>query len=194
MVSSESVLKKAGLCNLNEMVASSAAVMVWKSKQSRDPLGCCLFPKRNSVRPTRSKNAHKATQPVPGNKTLAANLMARCWNNATELHEVKTLGEAKTTARKWASNLLKSWCCHLTISRMERNIETLVKLLRDDIWSAVGVLCTLPQQWEKECCYLPAPVVFYRWHMECCWCTLHPSCTRCFLSLTYILFIVHFVI
>ena len=108
MVSSESVLKKAGLRNLNEMVASSAAVMVWKSKQSRDPLGCCLFPKRSSVRPTRSKNAHKATQPVPGNKTLAANLMARCWNNATELHEVKTLGEAKTTARKWASNLLKS--------------------------------------------------------------------------------------
>ena len=50
----------------------------------------------------------KASQPVPGNKTLATNLMSRAWNHAKELHDVETLGAAKSKARKWASNLLKA--------------------------------------------------------------------------------------
>ena len=33
MVSSESDLQKAGLRNLNEMVASQTAIMVWKSQK-----------------------------------------------------------------------------------------------------------------------------------------------------------------
>ena len=51
-------------------------------------------------------NSANATQPVPGNNTLAANLMARAWNSSTELHTVTTLGAAKLIARKWAQNLL----------------------------------------------------------------------------------------
>ena len=53
-------------------------------------------------------NANKATQPVPGNRTLATNLMARAWNDARDLHDVETLEAAKSNARKWASNLLKA--------------------------------------------------------------------------------------
>ena len=106
-VSTESVLQKAGLRSLNEIVASSAVMMVWKSKNSNDPLDACLFPKKSSVRPIRSMNKNKATQPVPGNKTLSTNLMARAWNDAKDLHNVTTLGAAKSVARDWASNLLK---------------------------------------------------------------------------------------
>ena len=57
-------------------------------------------------RQTRSINSTNATQPVPGNSTLAANLMARAWNSSTELHTVTTVGAAKVIARKWAQNLL----------------------------------------------------------------------------------------
>ena len=46
-----------------------------------------------------------ATQPVPGNNILAANLMARAWNSSTELHTVTTIDAAKSGARKWAQNL-----------------------------------------------------------------------------------------
>ena len=47
----------------------------------------------------------KATQPVPGNNTLAANLMARAWNSSTELQTMTTIGAAKSVAWKWAHNL-----------------------------------------------------------------------------------------
>jgi hypothetical protein len=104
-VSSKSILEKAGLRTLNEMVASQTALMVWKSKKAKDPLGRNLFPDRSIMRHTRSINSTNATQPVPGNKTLAANLMARAWNSSTELHTVTTIGAAKSVARKWAQKL-----------------------------------------------------------------------------------------
>ena len=108
MVSSDLVLQKAGMRNLNEIVASTAALMVWKSKKKTYPLGTALFPVKSSLRPVRSLHMNKATQPVPGNKTLSTNLLARAWNNATELHDVTKLGAAKSISRKWASNLLSS--------------------------------------------------------------------------------------
>ena len=76
-MSSKSILEKAGLRTLNEMVASQTALMVRKSNKARDPLGRNLFSNRSIMRPTRSINHVKATQPVPGNNTLAANLMAK---------------------------------------------------------------------------------------------------------------------
>ena len=105
-VSSKLVLEKAGLRTLNEMVASQTALMVWKSNKARDPLGRNLFPERSIMRPTRSINCVKATQPVPGNNTLAANLMARAWNSSSELQTATTIGAARSVARKWAQNLL----------------------------------------------------------------------------------------
>ena len=60
-----------------EMVTSQTALMVWKSNKAKDSLGRNLFPNRSIIMPTRSINCLKATQPVPGNNTLAANLMAR---------------------------------------------------------------------------------------------------------------------
>ena len=105
-VSSKSVLEKAGLRPLNEMVASQTALMVWKSNKAKDPLGRKLFPKRSIIRATRSINCVKAIQPVPGNNTLAANLMARTWNSSSELQAVTTIGAARSVARKWAQNLL----------------------------------------------------------------------------------------
>ena len=52
-VSSKSILEKAGLRTLNEMVASQTALMVWKSKKAKDPLGRKLFPVRSIMRHTR---------------------------------------------------------------------------------------------------------------------------------------------
>ena len=108
MISSETVLQKCGLRSLNEIVASSVVLMAWKAKRSMNPIGNCIFPKKEAWRPVRSINENKATQPVPGNRTLAANLMTKSWNSAKELHSVDTLGAAKIASRKWASNLLKS--------------------------------------------------------------------------------------
>ena len=74
-------------------------------KKAKDPLGINFFPSRFIRTQTRSINSANATQPVPGNNTLAANLMARAWNSSTELHTVTTVGAAKVIARKWAQNL-----------------------------------------------------------------------------------------
>ena len=102
----KSVLEKAGLCTLNEMVALQTALMVWKSNKARDPLGINLFHNRSIVRPTRSINWVKATQPVLGNNTLAANLMVRAWNYTTELQTLTTIGAAKSAG----SGLLTYLC------------------------------------------------------------------------------------
>ena len=48
----KSILAKAGLCNLNETVASQTAIMVWKLHKARNPLGTSLFSNRTIIRPT----------------------------------------------------------------------------------------------------------------------------------------------
>ena len=63
--------------NTDEMVASRAAVMVWKSNKAKDPHDRNLFPTRSIIGTTKSANGFKVIQPVLGNNTLAANLMAR---------------------------------------------------------------------------------------------------------------------
>ena len=51
-IRSEDVLHKANLKCLNQAVASITAVTVWKSRQSMDPLGQCLFKERLNLRTT----------------------------------------------------------------------------------------------------------------------------------------------
>ena len=107
-IRSENVMQKAGLRELNEMVASASAMMVWKSKQLMDPLGSILFPTQSvpiDKMCLRSANSGKAKLPVPGYGNLAANLLARTWNQAPELQSAITLGAAKTAARKWAQTI-----------------------------------------------------------------------------------------
>jgi hypothetical protein len=104
-IRSEDVLKKANLRCLNESVASIMAVTVWKSKQSMNPLGRCLFQERPSLRTTRSVSSNKIQLPVPGFQTLASNLMARVWNDIPELQHASTLAAAKTISRKWAKQI-----------------------------------------------------------------------------------------
>ena len=103
------ILEKAGLRGLNEMVASSCATMVWKSKMWMDPLGSLLFPTQmtNASRKmsTRSETSNRARLPVPGSGTVAANLLARAWNDAPYLQNAPTLGAAKLAARKWARSI-----------------------------------------------------------------------------------------
>ena len=110
-VKSDTVLQKAGLRSLNEMVIYTSATTIWKSKLWMDPLGSLLFPKStenpNRVS-TRSKNSSSAKPPVPGCKTLAANLLARLWNESQEIKNAETLGAAKKAARKLSKSLLKS--------------------------------------------------------------------------------------
>ena len=105
-VRSEIILEKAGLRSLNEMVASTSATTVWKSKMCMDPLGSLLFPSEmknpTQTMSTRSQSCSGAKPPVPGNNTLAANLLARAWNEAPCLKNAHTLGSAKLAAKRWA--------------------------------------------------------------------------------------------
>ena len=111
-IRSEVTLQKANLKCLNEAVASVTAVTVWKSKQSMNPLGQCLFrePKTNTSRTIqlRSDNSTDIRPPVPGYPMLASNIMTNIWNNAPELQSATTLAAAKRAAHKWAKGLPKS--------------------------------------------------------------------------------------
>ena len=105
-VCSEDTLHKAGLKCLNEAVASILAVTVWKSKQSMNMLGQCLFKERlTSFRTTRSMLSGKIQQPVPGYPTLATNIMARVWNDIPDLHNATSLNAAKSVSQKWAKSI-----------------------------------------------------------------------------------------
>ena len=59
--------------------------------------------------PIHRPSTRVTTQPVPGNNILAANLMAKAWNSATELQTVTMIGAAKSVARKWTPNLPVFW-------------------------------------------------------------------------------------
>ena len=98
----EDLLKKANLKSLNEAVASITAVTVWKSKQTMDPLGCCLFEEKQSVRTTRSVTSKEIRPPVPGYPALTTNSMAKIWNSIPELQNASTIGAAKAISKKWA--------------------------------------------------------------------------------------------
>ena len=91
------------------MVTYTSATTLWKSKLWMDPLGSLLFAKSasnpNRVS-TRSINSCSAKLPVPGCMTLAANLLARLWNESPEIQNAETLGAAKKAARKLSKSLL----------------------------------------------------------------------------------------
>ena len=104
-VRSELVLSKAGLRCLNEATASAMAVLVWKSKQSMNPLGKRLFPEKGSKRNTRLAESMNICPPVPGFHALPSNFMARIWNSVPDLQTAATLSAVKTLVRKWAKNI-----------------------------------------------------------------------------------------
>ena len=99
------VLSKAGLRCLNEATASAMAVLVWKSKQSMNPLGKRLFPEKGNKRNTRFTESMNINLPVPGFHTLPSNLLARIWNSVPGLQTVTTLGAAKRLTRNWAKTI-----------------------------------------------------------------------------------------
>ena len=106
-IRSEDILHKANLKCLNEAVASIMALTVWKSKQSMDPLGYCLFQENPSIKSTRSKSSKEIRPPVPGYPTMAANVMARVWNSVPGLENASSVGAAKALSRKWAKSIPK---------------------------------------------------------------------------------------
>ena len=81
------------------------ATTVWKAKQSKNPLGKCLFKETVSLRKTRSASSDEIRPPVPGYPNLATNIMARVWNSIPELHNASTLYTAISISRKWAKSL-----------------------------------------------------------------------------------------
>ena len=104
--------KSTTICSilLNEMVASTSAIMVWKSRARMDPLGSLLFPNTAlssalEKMSTRSTENNKAKLPVPGYGTLAANLLARAWNEVPNLQDASNPGAAKSAAKSWARSL-----------------------------------------------------------------------------------------
>ena len=104
-IRSEEVLQKANLKCLNESVASIMAVTVWKSKESMNPLGQCLFKEKLCTKSTRFQNSKEIQPPVPGYPNLASNLMARVWNSIPALQNASSLAAAKVISRKWAKNI-----------------------------------------------------------------------------------------
>jgi hypothetical protein len=107
-IRSEVVLWKAGLRSLTEAVSMTMASLIWKSQKNMNPLGR-IFQKKVSVKNTRSVSSDNLCQPVPGHPEAAANKLAQVWN-VMNLSDAKTLGCARTSARKWfkqnAKNLL----------------------------------------------------------------------------------------
>ena len=97
-IRSEVTLQKANLMCLNEAVASIMATTVWKSKQTMNPLGQCLFKERTNLRLTRATDSKDIPLPVPGYQSLASNLMARVWNDIPEL---------QSATAPWKKNGLK---------------------------------------------------------------------------------------
>ena len=104
-VTSENVLRKANLECLNEAVASITAVTIWKSKQSMNPLGQCLFQDKPRLKITRSATSNDIRPPVPGYPKLATNIMAQIWNDIPDLQSAQTLGAAKAISQKWAKSI-----------------------------------------------------------------------------------------
>ena len=108
-VRTDIVLKKAGLRNLNEMVATAAATMIWKSKTFMDPLAELLFSQQTTNIEkkicTRSESSKRARLPVPGCSTLAANRLTRAWNESPKLQNSSTLCAAKLASCNWARSL-----------------------------------------------------------------------------------------
>ena len=104
-VTSEVVLWRAGLRCLNEAVASIMAIMVWKSKHAMNPLGIRLFRETPSNRITRFSASNNICQPVPGQSSLASNVMARILNSMPGLQSASTLGAAKSLTQKWAKTI-----------------------------------------------------------------------------------------
>ena len=108
-IRSEVLLQKSGLKCLNEAVASTTAVTVWKAKTFMDPLGQRIFREKSNLQCTRSVTTHNTTKdiglPVPGYPTLSTNIMARIWNTVPGLQHASTLGAAKSLAKKWAKDI-----------------------------------------------------------------------------------------
>ena len=63
-----------------------------------------LIPSR-TITTYRSNKNSLAKTPVPGCSTLAANLLAKTWNQSCELQNASNLCAAKSAARKWAQSL-----------------------------------------------------------------------------------------
>ena len=108
-IRSEVLLQKSGLKCLNEAVASTTAVTVWKAKTFMDPLGQRIFREKSNLQCTRSVTTHNTTKdiglPVPGYPALSTNIMARIWNTVPGLQDASTLGAAKSLAKKWAKEI-----------------------------------------------------------------------------------------
>jgi hypothetical protein len=73
---------------LNEAVACTTAVTVWKAKTFMDPLGQRIFQEKSNLQCTRSVTTHNTTKdiglPVPGYPALSTNIMARIWNTVPD--------------------------------------------------------------------------------------------------------------
>jgi hypothetical protein len=104
-IRSEVLLQKSGLKCLNEAVASTTAVTVWKAKTFMDPLGQRIFREKTNLQCTRSTTTNDIDLLVQGHPTLSTNIMARIWNAVPGLQQATTLGAAKSLAKKWAKDI-----------------------------------------------------------------------------------------
>ena len=86
-IRSETVLQKADLWGLNEMVAIDSAMMVWKAKACMDPIGSILFA-------TKSSDQEKTISTM-SMQNLKAKIMPKIINDAHERINNNDVGVAK---------------------------------------------------------------------------------------------------
>ena len=97
----EIVLWKAGLRSLTQSVSETMACSIWKAQNKKNLLAH-IYKKTEPSRNTRSSNSTKLCLPIPGHPEAASNKLAQVWN-LMDLSSAKTLGNARTLARKWYS-------------------------------------------------------------------------------------------
>ena len=98
-IKNETVLAKAGLRCLTDIVCESMACTIWKARKDMNPLGR-IFQNKISTKVTRSTSCDNLCQPVPGHPEAAANKLAQIWN-LSNLSAAKTLGNAKSSVKEW---------------------------------------------------------------------------------------------
>ena len=108
-VKTEDLLWEAGLLSYNAMATRAVALETWKAYHScdgphgaRSPLGALLFDKAAQERVTRSGTAGVVPPCLPMPAATMVHHALTVWNRSEDLRSAKTIGEARSCARKLA--------------------------------------------------------------------------------------------
>ena len=94
------LLTKAKLTSYNQMAVQRCALEAWKAMSTQSPLSSLMHPVHSSI--TRSAAAGMVSEPEPSKGASLARSAPRIWNACRELREAKSIGFARSAARKFS--------------------------------------------------------------------------------------------